>query len=526
MLFRKIFYITSVSTFLFSKNRSKIQKMRPPKKRKYYQNLASKKWQNFYNAASSNAPDSNQAGTSEILMDEGESVENRSHDETESAEENSEPEVANNTRITKKLELMSETVQNVDSSIEYVLLDFSQLSKLFTKVKCSVCGSSCLELDLLETNNGFARKISLNCKHCELAGLEDSKTEIFTSKRVSDSKSKRPGFDINLRLSTAFLYLGKGYSGVEQFAMIMNMIPFCSKSFEKYLSLLSKSATKTSETIIDECRKEVKQAYRKISNDVANKEKNNGDVAIDFDDSEEEVSEAEETEDSENEIVESSENLREKTMKQDGEIDASFESSVEDNYERIDETNENFEMDSQSNVEHEINGSVKNLEEQTEITSIETEKSVEVLPNNEDELTECGVTYDGSWPTRGHKSKHGFGAVIDIITGYIVDYDIASKYCAVCEVTASELGRDSPDFDIWYQGHAENCDVNHEGSSGLMETTVAEIIWKRSESYGFRYTTMLSDGDSKTFNHLNSLNIYGSDHPLSKEECINHVSKR
>ena len=39
------------------------------------------------------------------------------------------------------------------------------------------------------------------------------------------------------------------------------------------------------------------------------------------------------------------------------------------------------------------------------------------------------------------------------------------------------------------------------------------------------YTTMLSDGDARTFNHLSSLRVYG-DVELQKEECINHVSKR
>ena len=37
---------------------------------------------------------------------------------------------------------------------------------------------------------------------------------------------------------------------------------------------------------------------------------------------------------------------------------------------------------------------------------------------------------------------------------------------------------------------------------------------------------MLSVGDTKTFDHLCNLNIYGDDYPLSKEECINHVQKR
>ncbi|GFV61351.1 uncharacterized protein TNCV_445671 [Trichonephila clavipes] len=50
----------------------------------------------------------------------------------------------------------------------------------------------------------------------------------------------------------------------------------------------------------------------------------------------------------------------------------------------------------------------------------------------------------------------------------------------------------------------------------------AAKIWSRSEACGFRYTTLLSDGDAKTHKFLNSLKIYGPDVESLKEECINH----
>ncbi|GFV13215.1 uncharacterized protein TNCV_3655351 [Trichonephila clavipes] len=45
-------------------------------------------------------------------------------------------------------------------------------------------------------------------------------------------------------------------------------------------------------------------------------------------------------------------------------------------------------------------------------------------------------------------------------------------------------------------------------------------------SLGFRYMTVLSDGDCKTFNHLCQKKVYGPDIVIKKEECINHVTKR
>lgn len=135
--------------------------------------------------------------------------------------------------------------------------------------------------------------------------------------------------------------------------------------------------------------------------------------------------------------------------------------------------------------------------------------------------------YDGSWHKRGHVSLYGLGCVIDVLIGLIIDYEILSKYCHLCSMVANDLGDDSPEYSIWYESHKESSDYskNYEGSSGAMEVTVAEILWKRSlEECKMRYTTLLSDGDSKTFKRLQELDLYSV--PLEIEECINHASKR
>ncbi|KAI0234644.1 hypothetical protein LSAT2_015041 [Lamellibrachia satsuma] len=60
----------------------------------------------------------------------------------------------------------------------------------------------------------------------------------------------------------------------------------------------------------------------------------------------------------------------------------------------------------------------------------------------------------------------------------------------------------------------------------VMEVEAAEILWGRSLERGFRYTAMVSDGDSRTFKHLTEKKVYGDDVVIVKEECINHVAKR
>ncbi|GFT17521.1 transposable element Tcb2 transposase [Trichonephila clavipes] len=55
----------------------------------------------------------------------------------------------------------------------------------------------------------------------------------------------------------------------------------------------------------------------------------------------------------------------------------------------------------------------------------------------------------------------------------------------------------------------------------------ALIMWRQSISdCQMRFVSMLSDGDSKTFQFLSDNKIYGSDIKIEKEECLNHIAKR
>lgn len=73
---------------------------------------------------------------------------------------------------------------------------------------------------------------------------------------------------------------------------------------------------------------------------------------------------------------------------------------------------------------------------------------------------------------------------------------------------------------------SSNCQVNHKGSSGMMEPVGAVNIVKRLyESYGIKTTCYLSDGDSKAFSQVAKF-CEEQDWTIKKLECTNHVSKR
>lgn len=81
----------------------------------------------------------------------------------------------------------------------------------------------------------------------------------------------------------------------------------------------------------------------------------------------------------------------------------------------------------------------------------------------------------------------------------------------------------------WALAHRNVCEKNFDGNGGAVEAEAAKRIWQRSiNKYKLRYTTLLSDGDAKTYSDLQKLGdaLYDKDHPIGKEECINHVAKR
>ena len=144
-----------------------------------------------------------------------------------------------------------------------------------------------------------------------------------------------------------------------------------------------------------------------------------------------------------------------------------------------------------------------------------------------DGILNISVSYDGTWQKRGYHSHNGVGVVIDVLTGLVLDFEVLSNTCRTCTQMKDKLTCE--EFEEWSKGHnlKKQCEKNHEGSAAMMEVRAAEILWQRSiEVFGMRYVTVISDGDSKSFNNLSSLNVYGDEHPIEKEECINHVSKR
>ncbi|GFY16537.1 down syndrome cell adhesion molecule [Trichonephila clavipes] len=85
---------------------------------------------------------------------------------------------------------------------------------------------------------------------------DENKTVVNTS-----LKSVQTSHDVNLRITQAFSHIGKGYSAIEKFCMVMNIDPFSSTTYGKCARRLDNAYTLASENIFAEIHREIKNVY-------------------------------------------------------------------------------------------------------------------------------------------------------------------------------------------------------------------------------------------------------------------------
>lgn len=108
------------------------------------------------------------------------------------------------------------------------------------------------------------------------------------------------------------------------------------------------------------------------------------------------------------------------------------------------------------------------------------------------------VSGDGRWAKRGYTSLFGVVTLSGKYTNKILDLVVKSMYCSECTIWKNKIG--TPEYDMWWDVHKEECKVDHKGSSGKMEVDGVVEMFQRSQALlGIRYANYIRDGDSKTF---------------------------
>lgn len=135
------------------------------------------------------------------------------------------------------------------------------------------------------------------------------------------------------------------------------------------------------------------------------------------------------------------------------------------------------------------------------------------------------VSGDGSWARRAFSSLIGLATLIGKYSGKVLDLVVKSSVCKKCSMWKGN--KDDIEFNVWYEEHQSTCDINHEGSAGLMEVNSVIEMFERSVSlHNVYYEKYVGDGDTKTFKQLKDIAPYGEDVIVKKKECVLHVKKR
>ncbi|XP_066970853.1 uncharacterized protein [Macrobrachium rosenbergii] len=157
--------------------------------------------------------------------------------------------------------------------------------------------------------------------------------------------------------------------------------------------------------------------------------------------------------------------------------------------------------------------------------------SMGVSPDSEGVL-DVDVSYDGMWMRRGQNSHVHIGIVMECETGFVLDFETLSNYCVSCQRAEEDLSKHlitEEEFTQKIIEHAHKCDKNFSGTSEAMEKEAAQRLWARSvKNNKMRYVTFVGDGDSSAFEGIKSMNNGNGPYniPVTKQECIDHLSKR
>ena len=143
-------------------------------------------------------------------------------------------------------------------------------------------------------------------------------------------------------------------------------------------------------------------------------------------------------------------------------------------------------------------------------------------------IASVAVTVDGTWQKRGHTSKIGVVFILSVRTGEVLDYKVLSHVCHAC-IAHRHLDRDSDDYKTWFKEHRSQCQINHTGSSGHMETKGAIDLFSDSiDKRKLKYSQFVGDGDSSCYGSVAEAmrTKFNASYTVIKEECVGHVQKR
>ncbi|KAK3931711.1 Beta/gamma crystallin domain-containing protein 2 [Frankliniella fusca] len=153
------------------------------------------------------------------------------------------------------------------SDEEYYLVNSAFLRDLVSVMSCPDCGTTENEISVSE-KKGFCHRFVIECKVCGKI-ICDS----YSSKRVAATdSSSRPPFEVNKRMTTAFLDIGAGHTAMTRFCSAMTINCLESSAFYKHMHQLAEESKQMRNQILEKARQVVRTTYEELDSSVKNQE--------------------------------------------------------------------------------------------------------------------------------------------------------------------------------------------------------------------------------------------------------------
>ncbi|KAK3915688.1 Serine/threonine-protein kinase-like protein CCR2 [Frankliniella fusca] len=141
------------------------------------------------------------------------------------------------------------------SEDEYYLVKSSFLKDLLSVMSCSECTARDIDISVSE-KKGFCHRFVIQCLVCGNC-ISDS----YSSQRVPGSESSRPPFEVNKKMTTAFLDIGCGHSAMLRFCSAMGMHSLEHSAFYDHMHKMQEETQELRTKILEESRQAVRAAH-------------------------------------------------------------------------------------------------------------------------------------------------------------------------------------------------------------------------------------------------------------------------
>ncbi|GFU83715.1 uncharacterized protein TNCV_523091 [Trichonephila clavipes] len=146
---------------------------------------------------------------------------------------------------------LSEPSTSSQPEASYIFTHKAVFSELLQKVPCKYCTNCTL---VIKQHHSYSTKMELLCESCQKA------MEVFFKFQEEAKKS----YDINSKLVSAFLSIGRGHAALETFSSVLNMLTMDRKTFAKCMHNLSVKNKEVKKKMLEMSRQAARRAHVKV----------------------------------------------------------------------------------------------------------------------------------------------------------------------------------------------------------------------------------------------------------------------